>query len=117
MRLIDVFCARRAQAEPKSDLQVEQEEQMNNILLRARRAREEDHDDAKKMNSIILYAKCATIREAQLEEKERLKREAEMADKLADQMMDIERYVWGEWGWGSDMCVRVCALGCRSPGD
>jgi len=81
----------RKAAEPKSDLEIEAQQKSNNVLARARQHLEEQHDDVKHMNSLLLYAKCATIRELQLDEKEKIKEEEKRVDQLAHEMMEVER--------------------------
>ena len=61
------------------------------LLTKAEKAMDEDLDEVKLMNKMVHFAKCATIRERQLEEMkqlERLKREDD--DKMAT-MMEVER--------------------------
>jgi hypothetical protein len=80
-----------AQSEPVSEFQVEAQQKAGNVLERAMRQRDEQLDDAKTLNSLALYAKCATIRELQVEEKKRVKEEEKRVEVLATEMMEIER--------------------------
>ena len=41
------------------------------LLARAKQAMDEEHDDVKHMNQMVLYAKCVTIRDQQIHEKVR----------------------------------------------
>lgn len=46
----------------------------------------------KHMNQMQLYAKCVTIRDAQIEEKKHMMLEEEEENRRLDLMMEIERY-------------------------
>merc|ERR1711865_21607 len=59
----------RKKKEAKSDLEVEKVEKDKHQLSRADFLVDEQRDDVKKMNQYLRYAKCAAIRDAQLEEK------------------------------------------------
>lgn len=48
-------------------------------------------DDVKNMNQMILYSKCVTIRDAQIEEKRNMMIESEEESRRLDLMMEIER--------------------------
>merc|ERR1711935_502518 len=61
--------------EAKSDLEVEKVEKDKHQLSRADFLVDEQRDDVKKMNQYVKYAKCAAIRDAQLEEKKGLQRQ------------------------------------------
>jgi len=60
-------------------------------LSAAERARLEGMDDVKHMNQMQLYAKCVTIRDAQIEEKKHMMMEEEEEERRLDLMMEIER--------------------------
>lgn len=45
----------------------------------------------KNMNKMMLYSKCVTIRDAQIEEKKHMMLEAEEESRQLDLMMEIER--------------------------
>jgi len=75
----------------KSDLQVENEGKMSNLLENAERARDEQLDDVKHMNQMMLYAKCVTIRDAQLLEKQMIQKEKGDHEKAIDMLMEQER--------------------------
>ena len=75
----------------KSDLEVEDEGKMSNLLENAERARDEQLDDVKKMNQMMLYAKCVTIRDAQLLEKQMIQKEKADHEKAIDMLMEQER--------------------------
>lgn len=68
------------------------ENENNNILLaHAKQAMDEELDDVKHMNQMMLYAKCVTIRDAQVKEKERRRGEEEEEHKRLDKAMEVER--------------------------
>ena len=48
-------------------------------------------DDIKEMNKMVMYAKCVTIRDKQLEEKKEIRKEFIQEEKQKDLMMEIER--------------------------
>ena len=50
-----------------------------------------DMDDVKQMNQMVLYSKVVTIRDKQLEENKRLESEWIEEQKKLDLMMEIER--------------------------
>lgn len=50
-----------------------------------------DMDDVKQMNQMVLYSKVVTIRDKQLEENKRLEAEWIEEQKKLDLMMEIER--------------------------
>mmetsp|Transcript_34468 Transcript_34468/g.67432 ORF Transcript_34468/g.67432 Transcript_34468/m.67432 type:complete len:509 (+) Transcript_34468:110-1636(+) len=75
----------------KSDLELEDETKMANLLENAERARDEQLDHVKHMNQMMLYAKCVTIRDAQLLEKQMIQKERADQEKAYDLMMEQER--------------------------
>lgn len=60
-------------------------------LSRAQQLLQEQKDDVKRMNQMMLYSKCVTIRDAQLEEKRQLMQENDEESRKLDLMMEIER--------------------------
>ena len=52
---------------------------------------DEQKDEVKNMNQMMLYSKCVTIRDAQLEEKKHIKAEAQEEERRMDLAMEIER--------------------------
>lgn len=61
------------------------------ILGRAKRAMDEEMDDVKHMNMMMEYAKCAAVRETQIQEKQRLMEEAAEEERRLVQQMEAER--------------------------
>mmetsp|Transcript_33908 Transcript_33908/g.69989 ORF Transcript_33908/g.69989 Transcript_33908/m.69989 type:complete len:516 (+) Transcript_33908:130-1677(+) len=75
----------------KSDLEIEDQAKMSNLLENAERARDEQLDDVKHMNQMMLYAKCVTIRDAQLLEKQMVQKEKGDIEQSFDALMEQER--------------------------
>lgn len=71
-------------------------ERLNQAQALATRTRaeilmDEALDEVKNMNQMMLYSKCVTIRDAQLEEKKHIKAEAQEEERRMDLMMELER--------------------------
>merc|ERR1712066_130939 len=65
--------------------------QKNSVLERAKRMIDEEMDDVKHMNQMMLYSKIVTIRDAQVHEKRNIQAEKEEEERSLDAMMEIER--------------------------
>merc|ERR1719401_2160515 len=65
--------------------------QGNSVLKRAKEMLDEDMDDVKHMNQMMLYSKIVTIRDAQIQEKRVVQAEKEEEERQLDAMMEIER--------------------------
>merc|ERR1719247_2543637 len=65
--------------------------QKNSVLERAKQMLDEDMDDVKHMNQMMLYSKVVTIRDAQIQEKRSVQAEKEDEERQLDMMMEIER--------------------------
>merc|ERR1740130_1681102 len=65
--------------------------QKNSVLERAKQMLDEDMDDVKHMNQMMLYSKIVTIRDAQIQEKRSVQAEKEDEERQLDMMMEIER--------------------------
>merc|ERR1712029_933470 len=65
--------------------------QKNSVLERAKQMLDEDMDDVKHMNQMMLYSKVVTIRDAQIQEKRHVQAEKEEEERTLDAMMEIER--------------------------
>lgn len=74
-----------------SALEKEARDKANYLLKKAWELRQEDEDDVKYMNSLILQAKCQAIRDAQLLEHKLIERELKEEDKRLEQMMEDNR--------------------------
>jgi len=64
--------------------------QKSSVLERAKQMLDEDMDDVKHMNQMMLYSKIVTIRDAQIQEKRSVQAEKEEEERHLDAMMDIE---------------------------
>jgi hypothetical protein len=65
--------------------------QKNSVLNKAKMQMDEDMDDVKHMNQMMLYSKVVTIRDAQIQEKRSVQAEKEEEERQLDMMMEIER--------------------------
>jgi len=65
--------------------------QRNGVLERAKNMMDENLDDVKHMNQMMLYSKIVTIRDAQVQEKRYVHAEKEEEERQLDAMMEIER--------------------------
>merc|ERR1711933_618684 len=65
--------------------------QKNSVLERAKQQMDEEMDDVKHMNQMMLYSKIVTIRDAQIQEKRTVQAEKEEEERQLDMMMEIER--------------------------
>merc|ERR1719432_265043 len=66
-------------------------QQKNGVLERAKRMLDENMDDVKHLNQMMLYSKVVTIRDAQIQEKRQVQAEKEEEERCLDCMMEIER--------------------------
>ncbi|VUZ40497.1 unnamed protein product, partial [Hymenolepis diminuta] len=77
--------------EKLNDLEEEARKQSQHLLTKAMEQRQDEEEEIKQLNSAITNAKIQAIRDAQLLEKEQIKKEmAEENDRL-DRMMEIDR--------------------------
>merc|ERR1719265_753150 len=65
--------------------------QKNGVLEKAKQMMDEEMDDVKHMNQMMLYSKVVTIRDAQIQEKRIIQAEKEEEERAVDTMMEIER--------------------------
>merc|ERR1719236_373216 len=63
----------------------------NSVLEKAKNKLDEEMDDVKHMNQMMLYSKVVTIRDAQIQEKRSVQAEKEEEERQLDMMMEIER--------------------------
>lgn len=75
----------------QSDSSKDSKAQKNSVLERAKQMLDEDMDDVKHMNQMMLYSKIVTIRDAQIQEKRTVQGEKEEEERHLDAMMEIER--------------------------
>ena len=81
----------RAKKLPPTEIEVEQNQRADGLLAKAQQQLDEEHDDVKHMNQMVLYSKVVTIRDKQLEENKRLEQEYIEEQKKLDLMKEIER--------------------------
>ncbi|XP_073970075.1 cilia- and flagella-associated protein 45-like isoform X2 [Rhodnius prolixus] len=72
-------------------LEVEAEAKANFLTNRAKEIRQEDEDDIKLCNKLILGTKCQAIRDAQVAEKKTIDKELWEEEKRLDDLMELER--------------------------
>lgn len=90
MRQLDINnCKTKNQS--LSDIELESLKENKLILDNATKKLLQNNQHVKKMNSLVLYAKCAAVRDRQLIEKETAKEKAKIAEKRLDQIMENER--------------------------
>lgn len=76
---------------PPSSLSLEQQLRAQGLLSKAQMLLDEQLDDVKQMNEMVLYSKVVTIRDKQIEENKQLEREFIEEQKKLDLMMEIGR--------------------------
>lgn len=81
----------RANKIAPSEYQQTQKKKNETLLTKAMDQIDEEHDDVKHMNQMMLYSKVVTVRDKQIEENKRLEEEWVQEQKRLDMMMDIER--------------------------
>ena len=81
----------RASKLPPTDVETREKQQAQGLLSKAQQQLDEEHDDVKHMNQMVLYSKVVTIRDKQLEENKRLEADWIAEQKRLDLMMEIER--------------------------
>lgn len=82
---------KRMENEKLTDLEQEAKEKSQYLLQKAQEQMEEQEDEIKKLNELILNAKCHAIRDAQLVEKMEIKKEILEEGKRLDEMMESDR--------------------------
>ena len=90
MRMVAMDQERSTKIKP-SDLEIETKENQLGLLAKAQKQLDEEHDDVKHMNQMVLYSKVVTIRDKQLEENKILEENWNQEQKRLDLMMEIER--------------------------
>ena len=76
---------------PPTAIEVEQGKKADALLANAQHQLNEEHDDVKLMNKMVLYSKVVTVRDKQLEENKELEENWKAEQKKLDIMMEIER--------------------------
>lgn len=81
--------AKGIQAKPIEEVERELQRQEHNLA--ARRKLDDGIDEVKHMNQVMLYAKCVTVRDAQIFEKQAIKSERAEEERRMDMLMELER--------------------------
>lgn len=81
----------RAHKVPPTHLEAESKDRELGILSKAQMLLDEEHDDVKQMNQMVMYSKIVTVRDKQKEESKMLEEEWVREQKRLDLMMEIER--------------------------
>lgn len=81
----------RATKLPPSEQEVRDQVAKEQIISRAQQLLDEEQDDVKKMNSMVLYSKVVTIRDQQLRENRRLQQRWKDEQHRLDMEMEIAR--------------------------
>lgn len=76
---------------PQTEVEIEQGRKAEGLLANAQHQMNEEHDDVKHMNQMVLYSKVVTVRDKQLEENKHLESEWQAEQKKLDLMMEIQR--------------------------
>lgn len=76
---------------PLNEEEYHQAAERDIALSRARQALDSELDDVKKMNQMAQYAKCVTIRDQQLLEKQQRREEEAAEQRRMDTLMEIDR--------------------------
>jgi hypothetical protein len=85
------FDHQRSQNAQLSELDQETKDKANYLLSKAQMQLEEQEDEIKHMNELMLYAKCVAIRDSQVEEKKMIHKEKKEEEQRLDMMMEMER--------------------------
>ena len=76
---------------PPTETEMLRQEANSSTRSRATQLQVEQKDEVKHMNQMMLYSKCVTIRDAQIDEKKQMMAENEEDNRKQDLMMEIER--------------------------
>ncbi|KAJ3100916.1 Cilia- and flagella-associated protein 45 [Phlyctochytrium planicorne] len=88
---MEEFDHQRSQNAKLSALEKETKDKSNYLLAKAQMQLEEQEDEIKHMNELMLYAKCVAIRDGQVHEKKLILKEKKEEDSRLDAMMEMER--------------------------
>lgn len=91
MQALDQERRERGHQDAASIEEIEKAVQKQMEVQHARRKQEEYLDEVKQMNHVVLYAKCVTVRDAQVEEKKALTGEKSEEERKMDMAMELER--------------------------
>lgn len=82
---------RRNKGQVASMEDIEREAMRSQQVETARRKQDEDLDEVKRINQIMQYAKCVTVRDAQVLEKKAISAEKAEEERRQDMAMELER--------------------------
>lgn len=88
--MMAIDASKKNQGAP-SDLDLEHAEKTKELLSKAQKQLEEDEDEIKRMNELILHAKCMLIRDAQIAEKKIIHDAEKSESQRMDALMEAER--------------------------
>jgi hypothetical protein len=88
---MEEYDLKRLQNTKLSDLERETKANATYLLAKAQIQIEEQEDDVKHMNELMLYAKCVAIRDSQVEEKSFIRQRRKEEDARLDRIMEVER--------------------------
>ncbi|KAJ3125011.1 Cilia- and flagella-associated protein 45 [Nowakowskiella sp. JEL0407] len=88
---MEEFDHRRTANSKLSELDQEAKDKSNYLLAKAQLQLEEQEDEIKHLNELMLYAKCVAIRDLQVEEKKMIQQERKAEESRLDAMMEKER--------------------------
>jgi len=88
---IQYFDNQRKKNEKLEDFDLQAKEEAEYLLKRANTLRQEQEDEIKHLNELILNAKVHAIRDAQVMEKHQIKKETVDEEKRLDNMMELDR--------------------------
>ena len=81
----------RKKALPKSESEQLKAAEDQTTLSQADLLMQEEKDEVKRMNQMVLYSKCVTIRDAQIAEKEYIAQEREEEERRLDMQYELDR--------------------------
>ncbi|CAF0760768.1 unnamed protein product [Brachionus calyciflorus] len=90
-KLIQKYDDDRKKNEKLEEIDELAKEEAEYLLKKANELRQEDEDEIKRLNELILNAKVHAIRDAQVLEKQQIKKEVKHEEKRLDQMMEVDR--------------------------
>ena len=81
----------RQKAAPLTESEKEQKERDKFFKDRARQILDQEYDQVKELNQMVLYSKVVTVRDEQLKEKRMIENDKKKVEDQLDLMMEIER--------------------------
>lgn len=81
----------RQQNDGLNDLEEEAKKENEHLLEKARSLRMEQEDEIKRLNELMLNAKCHAIRDVQIKERDEIHKDLQNEDKRLDVIMEVHR--------------------------